>query len=176
MFLQVLEIEAPIHVELATKRVATGWGIARVGNRVSAAIDQVVMRLQGEGIVRKKSGFLWLVNKTTPIQVRRPDPLDAETQRFIKFIPPEEVELAIENTVRDALSLTWADLVALTARVLGFNRTGDEVRLSIEKALKRMLRAGSLTENGDRISVTGGLSPIKAMHSYSRHGRPGNRG
>ena len=69
------------------------------------------------------------------------------------MIHPDELDLAIQNVVRDAISITEDHLLAQVARVFGFDRTGANIRNMIAKRLQQMMHDGVLSKRGDRIAL-----------------------
>ncbi|OGQ81218.1 MAG: hypothetical protein A3F90_13795 [Deltaproteobacteria bacterium RIFCSPLOWO2_12_FULL_60_19] len=68
------------------------------------------------------------------------------------MIGSEELELAVQNIVRDAMSMTQDQLITEVTRVFGFDRTGASIRDRIEKNLRKMIEAGTLVIKGDRMT------------------------
>lgn len=156
MLREVVEAEGPVHIEVATRRLVSAWGLTRAGRRIREAVRSAFNSLKGEGKVRRIGKFLWPSKVVFELTVRQPDPEDEDTLREIGFIPQEELELAVMNAVRDALSISEDDLVKAVARIFGFDRTGVNIRGRMETIFRQMTSRGMLVLKGDRISLSPG--------------------
>lgn len=156
MLREVIEVEGPVHIEVATRRLVSAWGLTRAGRRIREAVRGAFNSLKGEGKVKRIGKFLWPSRVVFELTVRQPNPEDEDTLREIAFIPQEELELAVMNAVRDALSISEDDLVKAVARIFGFDRTGVNIRGRMETIFRQMTSRGMLVLKGDRISLSPG--------------------
>jgi hypothetical protein len=116
---------------------------------VEAAFDW----LTRQGTAERRSKFLWPQRNDFTLQVRYPDPDDENTSRKVEFIPQEELELAIRNLVRDAISISDDQVLIQVARVFGFDRTGANIRERVEGILDQLIHREILVRRGDRVSL-----------------------
>ncbi len=153
MLKEVVDVEGPIHLELATRRLADRWGLQRVGSRMMDAVKKALRLLTSKNLIERRDDFLWPQQNDFTLQVRRPDPNDEATIRKIELIPREELELAIQYLVRDAISIPDDQVLTQVARVFGFDRTGANIRERMERILGQMLQEGILVRKGERVSL-----------------------
>ena len=153
MLTEVIDAEGPVHLEIAARRLASRWGLQKVGGRMMNAVEAAFDMLARQGTSAWRGKFLWPQRNGFTLQVRRPDPDDETTIRKIEFIPQEELELAIRYLVRDAISISDDQVLTQVARVFGFDRTGANIRDRMERILGQMLQGGILVRKGDRISL-----------------------
>lgn len=148
---KVVDVEGPVHFELAARRLATCWGLQRVGSRMLTAMEGAARILLSQGTIEVRGKFIWPKNKAGQLRVRRPIPDYEETCRDVEHIPPEEAELAMVELVSSALSLAEDELITRTARVFGFDRTGARIRTALADIVQRAVQQGALLQRGDRL-------------------------
>jgi hypothetical protein len=142
---QVVAIEGPVHEEQMMRRVAEAWSLSRVGSRIEQRIRRAMqMRLNAEKMVLK-DGFLWPVGMESPPVRRR----DHDSVRDIDLICPEEIGRASYLLLKAQYGMSRDDLVTQTARLLGFNNTGQRVSARIEEVLQDSIASGHVLMNGD---------------------------
>jgi very-short-patch-repair endonuclease len=133
----LVAVEAPISIDHTVKCLATSQGISRRGNRVIEAAKLVISDGIAKGIAERRGEFLWRPEQELEV-VRVPDPDDDETKRSIEEIAPEELDLAIAK-LREASGIGDGDtLLAQTARIFGFNRTGPAIREQLKGRLEAL--------------------------------------
>ncbi len=86
LLIQLLKVEAPIHVDYAISRLAQAWGLRRAGQRVQLAGRTAVKMAVGGGAAEQRGDFLWRPGQELEV-VREPDWDDGRTFRDISFIP-----------------------------------------------------------------------------------------
>lgn len=138
VLLQLVQEEGPIHQEVACRKVAACWGISRVGHNVQARIMDGIRRLAADRRLVVREGFLWMPDQTHAI-VRQP-PM-GESARPIDHIALEEIEAAVLLCLTNSFSLTPDDLIMETARLLCYDRVGENIKQRIGLAIKRLVTA-----------------------------------
>ena len=102
VLIEIVEIEAPLYVDVAVRRVASAWGMTRAGSRV-----QEVSRRALEAAIRDKKVFIRgkFIYSTieNPIYVRRNVP--GGWIRRAEEIAPEEIAAAVEIVLKDQIKL-----------------------------------------------------------------------
>ncbi len=119
---RVVQVEGPIHIREASRRVAQFWCMNKAGSKI---INNIIYRINCSDNLSLKDEFVWKTSMTTP-KVRIPAP--GHKPRTINLIAKEEIGEAACLVVENAFSLTREDIIAQTARLFGFNRTGEMVR------------------------------------------------
>lgn len=155
MVREVVEAEGPVHIDIVAVRVARRWNLQRVGNRMTSALQAAVSDLRRRDLVQVDKDFLWKKGPMTCAGVRQPDRDNPDSFRAIKHIAEQELQLAIECLVRDAMSIPQEQLTAQVARVFGFDRTGERIRHKISLIIGRMVSGRRLARNGGRFSLAG---------------------
>lgn len=131
---RLLEVEAPISIGYAIKRLATANGISRRGGRVMATGSTVVQSAIDAGLAERRGEFLWRPGQALGT-VRIPDPAKPATRRSIEDIAPEELAVTVARLREASGALDKQGLVGQAARVLGFSRTGPAIQDALEKVV-----------------------------------------
>ena len=137
----VVEVEAPLHVDDATVRVAAMWGLTRTGSRIEARIGQAIDAAQAQGILVRRGGFVHAPDGAVAVRSRREVRIPAER------IAPEEYREAAVQVLRAAPGgLPRKELTARVRSMLGFSRTGARLEEAIGAAVDALLADGSCGE------------------------------
>jgi superfamily I DNA and/or RNA helicase len=135
---ELVNEEGPIHFDYAVQRLASAWGLKRTGPKVVLAVREALNLLLIDRKVTVKGRFLWPTDlQDAPVRV--PVPGVPESKRIPEYIPPEEIENAMKLLAKYALGISAESLIVETARVFGFNRTGENIRDKIYDVYKRLL-------------------------------------
>ena len=128
-------------------RIGTAWQVSRLTAKAKQLVNTAVdMAVQAKRIERR-GDFLWPNKLVTPI-VRAPK--NDDKVRPIEHIAPEEIAEAAVLVVQEARSLSEADLITQTARLLGYARVTKKIDAAVTAAIE------TLKANG-RIEAAGGL-------------------
>ena len=149
----IVDIEGPIHIELAAHRLAKALSFQKVGSRVMEAVNSSIRILIRKGKLKKINKFLWPSRNDFILVVRQPEPNEKDSFRKIKFVPTEEIELAVKKLIQGGFSIVEDDVVKQVARIFGFDRTGPHIYDRIRGILKQMISRGDLILKGDRLSL-----------------------
>jgi hypothetical protein len=143
---RIVDIEAPVHREEITRRVAALFGKQRAGSRIAEAVDRALRQL-----ARLQPGYaddhgFWTspaAKTNMPLRNRSRAPL---TLRKASMLPPAEVAVAIKRVLSENGALSRDDLPRATALLFGFQRTGPEFRPAISPVVDAMIEAGELRD------------------------------
>lgn len=152
---EIIQKEAPVSKRLLYKKVLAAWGITRSGSRVEAILEQKLMFLRVR-ITRSEAGeFIWRNDQNPGEYAEFRVPANEDEKRSMDDICSEEIANAIAAVVERQISLSRADLIRETAKLLGFTRLGTIIESSVERGLKEALRrqAVKISEDGERISI-----------------------
>ncbi|MGH7554510.1 MAG: DUF3320 domain-containing protein, partial [Longimicrobiales bacterium] len=137
---RIVEAEGPIHHEEIGRRYATVCGKERAGMRIQQAVRQALVRARREGRLHADGPFYTL----SP--VKECPPRDRSNARSLNvranLLPPIEIRTGLRQVVRDHIGVETDEAIVETARMLGFLRTGSELREVIENELRQMLADG----------------------------------
>lgn len=151
---KVLEHEAPIHVDELKKRVAAHWQISRIGNRISARLDGVIITLLKAKRAFCRGEFIW---RDEPTSIAPRCRRSVEGYSFsTETIPPEELDQCISMVLRDSAGRTKEEIISDVTRSMGFRRAGQKLSDSISERIQRMMDQSMLEpcSAGLRLPVT----------------------
>jgi hypothetical protein len=69
-------------------------------------------------------------------------------EKRIDYVSPEEIALAIAVAVDNSCGMPETDAPAETARLLGFGRTGHDIKSAIATVVERLVDDGTLDRGG----------------------------
>jgi len=150
---QIIDVEGPVHKDVAATRLARAWDLDRVGERMMNAVKSAWRSLSREKLLRIQGEFLWPPAESFQIVVRQPNSEDVQSRRSIEEIPPEEIALAMRNLVRDSLSIERDKLLLLIARLFGFERAGNHIQKILANTFDDLVETGQLILLEDRVSL-----------------------
>jgi very-short-patch-repair endonuclease len=145
----VVQHEAPIHLEEVARRIREAFGIERATIRIRNIIEVALRQAARQGTVSAEGEFWFAVGRELDEPRSRRDA--GLSLRKHDRIAPQEYRLAIRAVLRESLSAERGELKALVARVLGFDRTGNGLDSSISSEINQMLKSGALSDSGGRL-------------------------
>lgn len=149
---ELVNAEGPVHFDYAVKRLADAWGLKRIGPRVVLAIREARDLLLKNHKIVENEKFLWPIDLKDAL-VRTPVKDVPESKRAVEHIPPEEIGNALLFIAKYSIGINSESLLTETAKVFGFNRTGENVREAIQEVYQRMLSDRKLVCANDIVTV-----------------------
>jgi len=144
---KVVEVEGPIHVEMAARRLASAWGISRSTSKVATRFEEAAARLVSDGKGTRAGAFLYYPGYEAGV-VRRP--ADG-VQREIDEIAPEELAACVLLVVDAYLGIAEEALVREVGRVFGYQRLGEKVQATLAPVVVGLVERGVLAIEGGRL-------------------------
>lgn len=146
---EVVRHESPVHPEVLAQRIGDLYGFGRIGNKIEAIVNKIVELIIREGKITKKNGFLWQGADNQVAQAR----INGEggAKRNVEHVAIEELASIVEWLLQNEYGLPLEALVKRTAQVMGYDRTGENVRERIEKAIDHLLKIDRITAYGDQL-------------------------
>jgi hypothetical protein len=140
---KIIEVEGPIHAEEIARRVATLWGKDRTGSRISAAVNSALkFMIQSEAILEEKN-FWFTLAQREECPVRDRSAVSGSLQRA-DMLPPMEIRAAVFRALKENGSIGQDEISTAVTRMLGFQRTGPELRAVIVGVVNHMIAAGAV--------------------------------
>jgi uncharacterized protein DUF3320 len=131
----IVEIEGPIHQDEIARRVTALFGKSRTGSQISAVALRGLKALKTSSILAEQDGF-WM----TPTQLDNPPVRDRgdapQTLQRADMLSPLEIRAAAKIAERENGRLSGDEMAIAITRLLGFRRTGPELRVAILKAVE----------------------------------------
>jgi very-short-patch-repair endonuclease len=143
---QVVSVESPVHWTEAVRRILSGAGIQRLGNRIQLAFEEAMRLGVSRGLFAKRQDFLWVLAMKQP-PVRDRSELPAASRR-LEFVAPEEIRRAILIVVEESYGIVPAEVSNAVCRLLGFSRVTDEMSAAVEPHRDALIGEGYLAIQG----------------------------
>jgi len=136
-----LGFESPIHIDELVRRVCTYFSIARAGNKVKERIQGLVCGMSLGEELSLRTDFIWRRGQEHVTVYSR-----AIDYKFPpEHISPEEYAAAIISVLDRRPNRMQDELVADTARYLGFARAGQKINELISDAVRRLIEKNIVT-------------------------------
>jgi len=139
MILQVIQIEAPVHIDDICSRIAGAFG-SRSGRRIALRIQGLVDYLAGRGAITSRDGFVYVPD--TAIALRRRSGSGIPINR----VAPEEIQAAIARILADGHHFERPILINHVRSLFGFDRSGPIVKTTVENVIAECLKDGLIGE------------------------------
>jgi hypothetical protein len=143
----VVKTEGPVHLEEMTRRMADAARISKVNSRVKYTITQATQYALDQRMIKAKGDFLW------PVDIEQPTLRDRSalpsTSKKLEYIAPEEIDLAIQKVVEEAIGIQPEAAVSFIAKMLGFARLTEDLKNDILHHIDLSLEKGSVIEDGE---------------------------
>jgi len=139
----IVQTEGPVHVDDVSTRTAAWWGLARVGTRISAKVEQAIDAAIRNASVVKRGDYLWsprLINGGTETPTRSREGTKIPGSR----VAPEEIQQTICSVLRAAGGMTRDELLTEVRQVLGVGRVA--VSPTFNKALATLVNEEKVGE------------------------------
>jgi hypothetical protein len=152
LVLVVVNVEAPVHVDVVVERVRRHYGLQRAGRRVRDAVlagireavrRQTVTWLPATESIRRRSEFL---TTSVDCEVEPRGLLQGGAIRQINHLCDPEIEAGVVRVVRAMVGASKDEVVTATARAFGYARNGQHVEGRMASAVDRLLAKHRLVE------------------------------
>ena len=123
--LHVVEVEAPVHRDEVTRRIAAFWGHQRISARMSAAVKNALDHAVRHGLLENRNEFYCLAGQQD-VPVRSRESVVSATLRSPEMLPPDEIRKAVLHIVQTHLGAANDEIIVAASRIFGFRSTGPE--------------------------------------------------
>ncbi|MBC9796450.1 DUF3320 domain-containing protein, partial [Sinomicrobium weinanense] len=150
---QVIAIEAPINESLLCKRILEAWGIARLGSRIQAYLDQIFEKME---LQRTKdsngTACFWKDNQVPEHYTVYRIPAQTSERRNAEDLPIYEISNAVKELLVNQISMPEEDLVRAVAKVFQYARVGGQVNAAVRQGIALAIDRGMASrDKNDRI-------------------------
>ena len=145
---KIIGIEQPIHFEELCRRMAPLYGRQKATSVVRSEISSLLTSLND--FIEVKNDFIRFKD-FEKFAVRIPK-VDSEYLRPINYICDEELLLAMTTIVRKSFGITPDDLFVVTARELGYKRTGENITSALRRVYQAALDSKKLKEIDGKVA------------------------
>jgi very-short-patch-repair endonuclease len=148
MFQAIANADGPISVNIARALVLEAWETRR-GKKIDERLDSAIRRGREQKAFLLNGNFLWPLGRSVaPLRVHTP----GQPLRPLSDIAPEEIESAVRECVKGAVTIGREDLVRETCRLFGLKST-QENALQIDYLIESLLEKDELKLENDKLSV-----------------------
>jgi len=149
---EILATEGPIPLARLVATVARRFGYTRIGEgRRNELIDSLRSAF---AVTPARSGsgaeFVWPTG-VDPLLWRGASRSPSSEARALAEVSPQEIANVAELLVREAFSITAADLVRETAEVLGYARTSEQGREHLAAGIALAVAQARIVDDGERM-------------------------
>jgi hypothetical protein len=136
LVVRIVGIEGPIHIDEIARRVAAAYGLQRAGSRIQEATERGARSATKTGSLVREGAFLMTEAQRNSPPVRDRS-REASPTNKAEYLPPTEIRAAADMIERESGAVDHEEMATAVARLLGFSRTGQELRSVILKALSK---------------------------------------
>lgn len=151
IILDIISLEQPIHFEELCRRIAPIYGRQKATSVVRRSVRKIFCYQLNGLITEDNNGFI-RIKDFIDIKVRIPNPNDVYL-RPISYICNEELVLAMKTIIQHSFGITPEDLFIVTARELGFKRTGENITNSLQSVYKQMIDNNEIIEIDGKVCI-----------------------
>jgi very-short-patch-repair endonuclease len=148
----VVNTEGPVHFDEMARRMADAAGVSKVGSRIRYTITQAAQYAKETRTIKANGDFLWPADMETP--VLRDRSALSSTSKKLQYIAPEEIDLAIQKVVEEAIGIHPEAAVPFIAKLLGFSRVTEDLKNDIMHAIDLSLEKKSIVKDGEFLKRT----------------------
>jgi very-short-patch-repair endonuclease len=148
--IKIVGTEGPAHVAVVYNRIGAAWNVSRVTAKAKQLIDTAIGIAVHDKRIEQRGDFLWPIGLAAPV-VRAPK--EGDKARAIEQIAPEEIAEAAFLCVQEARSLSEADLISQTAKLLGYARVTKKIDAAVTAAIEMLKTSGRIKEEEGLVRV-----------------------
>ncbi|WP_053005979.1 DUF3320 domain-containing protein [Kiloniella spongiae] len=146
----IVEIEQPIHKDEIARKVSKAWGLQKAGARIKKLVtNAIILAKKNKTIIGED--FLTSDNDKS-IMVRDRTNVESSSLRKAQYLPPDEVDLAIHESVTRNVAATADDLARDVAKAFGFKSTSAQLKTSILERINTQVSQGTLEDFNGQIA------------------------
>lgn len=140
---KIVQFEGPIHSDEVARRVASLWGKDRTGSRISAAVDTALKFAGRSGAILEENEFWFTPAQRDDCPIRDRATAIASVQKA-EMLPPLEIRAAVFQALKQNGSIGRDEITTAVTRMLGFQRTGPDLRGVVLAVVDELLDAGTI--------------------------------
>jgi very-short-patch-repair endonuclease len=148
---RIVQIEAPIHEEEVARRAARMMNKDRAGNRILSSVRTALNHAANKLGTIRSDGKYWVPTASDWMPKVRDRSAASTSLQKADAIAPSEIECAIAVVVGTNGRLPRDQVAVAASRLLGFQRTGRDLRLHIETTLNNMIIKGKVGDDDGHV-------------------------
>jgi hypothetical protein len=150
---QILEIEAPIHLDEIGRRVIKLLGEGRLVASFKTKVQSAVQLLVDRNAADRRGDFVFRAGQTV-IAVRSRRSLNNATLRKPELIAPEEIRAAVIRVVTDSIGTNVSETIASAAKMLGISN-GQSTQEIFAKEIEFLESQSAVEDRDGRLFANG---------------------
>ncbi len=132
----VVNVEGPIHVDEAARRILDAAGVKRFGRRIKEKYKRGMKAAVNIGHIQRRGDFLYKTGEISPgIRSREGAP---ETSRDLRLIAPEEIQQAIIEVIKASYGISQNELPGEVCNLFGFDRVSGQMQSIIDENIENL--------------------------------------
>jgi hypothetical protein len=131
----IVEVEGPVHQDEVARRVTALFGKSRTGPLIAAATLQSLNAHRSSSTLVEDGGFWMTAAQMNSPSIRDRSKAPPSLQRAEAF-SPLEIRAAFTVAQRENGTMTEEEMTVAIARLLGFRRTGSDLRTAILRSIQ----------------------------------------
>jgi very-short-patch-repair endonuclease len=136
----------PVSKERAFRATISRWHISRLGKNIRESLDTTTRKLHSQGKIKLQNGFLWPGDRPETLPIRTNT---NQAERSIEEIPLEELAKAAHLILKAGGRMTRADLILEIARLIGYQRQGENITNRIDSAVELLVSRNCVTTDSN---------------------------
>ena len=149
----VMQSEAPVVRRLLKRRVASAWGVTRIGARIDRLLDEIIEDMGYLRTEQASGDVLWMPGLQPEAMQEFRTPTDESQRRDPEDLPIHELAAAASAIVRFNYSITEEDLLRELASVFGYARRSSPMDAILREGIGMAAMFGRLKEKGGRYTT-----------------------
>ena len=149
--LTILQFEGALHIKDAAKRITDFLGIGRIGNRIMEHILQGAKYGHKNKLFFYHKQFLYLdASKNVVVRDRS---LIPPNLKKIENVPPQEIQLALIETISMAFSLPESEAISEALSLMGFTRSTEKARTILKLEISKLLKQKKIRIEEEKLMI-----------------------
>jgi very-short-patch-repair endonuclease len=148
--IKIVAVEGPIHQDEITRRIASLWGLARVGSRTVDAVERALTEASQREEIEQDGLFYSPAGQIEP-QIRDRSNVSSANLLKPEYLPPSEIRVALREVVDAHCGMTVDEAIVETARLLGFRRTGEQLKTVIDDEVDYLIDNHQLSSRNENL-------------------------
>ncbi len=145
----IVGIEGPVHEDEVARRVASLFGKERTGSRIVEKVNAgLTLAKQNKELVSHSDGTWATPKQVEDCPIRDRSRLGAQSLKA-EMLPSIEIAAAASVVIEENGSVGAEELAFGITRLFGFQRTGPDLKLRVDKTITDLVIAGKLTQGSD---------------------------
>lgn len=146
---KIIEKESPISKAVLFKKILYAWNTNRIGAKLEKYLEEIIMEMNLHSTMHHQP-FYWSSNDIAYFDFYRSNDLE---NRSMEDIAPEELIIAITETVEQNLSLEEDELLRYIAKQFGFAKVGKQIDSLLRYAVDLAVKDGKINRENGRLRI-----------------------